>query len=171
MAKETGWTVGEIKGKGYRRLVPSPRPVEIVEKEDIKRLIDEGSIVIAAGGGGVPVLAGRGGGLTGLDGVIDKDLAAGVLAKDIGAGLLLIVTDVDRVHLNHGTPEEKEIETMNISDARDYLESGHFPSGSMGPKIEAAVQFLESGGKEVIITSMRLARKSLDGGAGTKIVP
>ena len=171
VAKEMGWTVGEIPGKGYRRLVPSPRPVEIVEKMDIKRLIDGGTIVIAAGGGGVPVLLNGNGGLTGIDGVIDKDLAAGVLARDIGADLLLIVTDVDRVHLNHGTPEEKEIETMDIPLASRYLEAGHFPAGSMGPKIEAAVRFLQSGGKEVIITSMRLARKSLDGGAGTRITP
>ena len=171
VAKEMGWTVGEIPGKGYRRLVPSPRPVEIVEKDDIKRLVDGGSIVIAAGGGGVPVLLNGNGGLTGIDGVIDKDLAAGVLARDIGADLLLIVTDVDRVHLNHGTPEEKEIETMDVSEASGYLEAGHFPSGSMGPKVEAAIQFLQSGGREVIITSIRLARKSLDGGAGTKIIP
>jgi carbamate kinase len=170
VAKEMGWTVGEIPGKGYRRLVPSPRPLEIVEKDAIKRLIDDGNIVIAAGGGGVPVLANGRGGLNGLDGVIDKDLAAGVLARDIGADLLLIVTDVDRVHLNHGTPQEEEIESMNLREAKEYLKAGHFPSGSMGPKIEAAIQFLESGGREVIITSIRLARRSLDGNAGTKIV-
>ncbi|MFQ5906320.1 MAG: carbamate kinase, partial [bacterium] len=107
----------------------------------------------------------------GVDGVIDKDLAAGVLARDIGAGLLLIVTDVDRVCLNYGTENQKEIEYMTVSEASRHMEGGQFPPGSMGPKIKAAIDFLESGGKQVIITSIRLARRSLDGQAGTRIVP
>ncbi len=168
-ARSMGWVVGEIPGKGYRRLVPSPKPLEIVEKSAVRNLIDAGNIVIAAGGGGVPVLLVKNGVLNGIDGVIDKDLAAGVLARDIGAGLLLIVTDVDRVHVHHGTPNQKEIDTMTVSEARKLAEEGHFPAGSMGPKIQAAVDFLESGGEEVIITSIRLAKKSLDGKAGTRI--
>lgn len=171
VAKEMDWTIREIPGKGYRRLVPSPRPLEIVEKAAIRRLVDAGNIVIAAGGGGVPVLAGKDGRLDGVDGVIDKDLAAGVLARDIGAGLLLIVTDVDRVCLNYGTENQKEIEYMTVSEASRHMEGGQFPPGSMGPKIKAAIDFLESGGKQVIITSIRLARRSLDGQAGTRIVP
>jgi carbamate kinase len=167
--RSMGWVIGEIAGKGYRRLVPSPRPIEIVEKNAVRKLIDAGNIVIAAGGGGVPVLLMKNGVLNGIDGVIDKDLAAGVLARDIGAGLLLIVTDVDRVHIHHGTPDQEEIDTMAVSEAKKLMEEGHFPAGSMGPKIQAAIEFLESGGDEVIITSMRLAKRSLDGKAGTRI--
>ena len=171
VAKGMGWTVGEIPDKGYRRLVPSPRPLEIVEKDAIRDLVDAGSIVIAAGGGGVPVVPGENGGLDGIDGVIDKDLAAGVLARDIEAGLLLILTDVDNIYLNYRTEDQKEIDHMSTNEARKYMEEGHFRSGSMGPKVNAAIDFIESGGKEVIITSIRLARKSLDGEAGTRIVP
>jgi len=141
-----------------------------VEKAAIKGLIDVGNIVIAAGGGGVPVLSGEGGRLDGVDGVTDKDLAAGVLARDIGAGLLLIVTDVDRVCLNYGADDQREIEEMTVAEARKHMEEGQFPPGSMGPKIQAAIDFLASGGKQVIITSIRLARRSLDGEAGTRIV-
>lgn len=171
VAKEMGWTVGDIPDKGYRRLVPSPKPLEIVEKGAIRKLVDAGTIVIAAGGGGVPVVPGKNGGLDGIDGVIDKDLAAGVLARDIKAGLLLILTDVDEVYLDYGTEDEKEIDRMSATEARQYIEKGHFPSGSMGPKVNAAIDFIESGGKKVIITSIKLARKSLDGKAGTSIVP
>ncbi len=171
VAREMGWTINEIPEKGYRRLVPSPRPLEIVEKEAVRSLIDAGSIVIAAGGGGVPVIRNKNGGLDGIDGVIDKDLAAGVLARDIGAGLLLIITDVDRIFLNYRTEDQKEIDCMSTTEARKYMEEGHFPSGSMGPKVNAAIDFLQSGGKEVIVTSIRLARKSLDGEAGTRIMP
>lgn len=171
IAKEMGWTINEIPEKGYRRLVPSPKPLEIVEKDAVRRLVDAGSIVIAAGGGGVPVVTNKDGGLDGIDGVIDKDLAAGVLARDIGAGLLLIITDVDKVFLNYKTEDQKEIDCMNTTEARKYMEEGHFRSGSMRPKINAAIDFLESGGQEVIITSIRVARKSLEGEAGTRIVP
>ena len=171
IAKEMGWTINEIPEKGYRRLVPSPKPLEIVEKGAVRRLVDAGSIVIAAGGGGVPVVINKDGGLDGIDGVIDKDLAAGVLARDIGAGLLLIITDVDKVFLNYKTEDQKGIDCMNTTEARKYMEEGHFRSGSMRPKINAAIDFLESGGQEVIITSIRVARKSLEGEAGTRIVP
>ena len=171
VAKEMGWTVGEIPNKGYRRLVPSPRPLEIVEKGAIRNLVDAGSVVIAAGGGGVPVVPGKNGDLDGIDGVIDKDLAAGVLARDIEAGLLLILTDVDNIYLNYRTEDQKEIDHMSTTEARRYMDEGHFPSGSMGPKVNAAIDFIESGGEKVIITSIRLARKSLDGEAGTHVVP
>jgi carbamate kinase len=171
LKKETGWVIEPIPGKGYRRLVPSPRPLEIAEKNVIKSLVDGGNIVIAAGGGGVPVIVSKNGVLDGVDAVIDKDLAAGVLARDVKADLLLMVTDVDRVCLDYGTPRQKEIDEMSVSMASSYMEVGQFPAGSMGPKIQAAIDFLKSGGSEVIITSIGLARKSLDGKAGTRIVP
>jgi len=169
-AKERSWVVKKDSNRGWRRVVPSPIPLEIVEKDSIKSLVEKGFIVIAAGGGGVPVFRREDGTLEGLDAVIDKDRASAVLARDIGAELLLILTEVEKVALYFGTPQQKELDKMTLEEAKRYLKEGHFPEGSMGPKIESAIQFLESGGKEVIITSIPKAYDSVKRKAGTRII-
>jgi carbamate kinase len=171
LAKENGWVVKEDRGKMWRRVVPSPIPLEIVEKKTIKTLVQNGVIVIAAGGGGIPVYVENNGGLEGVDAVIDKDRASAILARDIGAELLLILTEVEKVALNFGTLLQIDLNKLTVDEAKKYLQEGHFPPGSMGPKIEAAIQFLESGGKEVIITSIPKAYDSVKKrNAGTRIV-
>ena len=170
-SKERGWVVKKDSNRGYRRVVASPMPKEIVEKKTIKTLVAEGVVVIAAGGGGIPVCYNEDGTLQGIEGVIDKDRASAVLARDIQAELLLILTGVEKVALNFGTLLQKELEQITLAEAKKYLAEGHFPAGSMGPKIEAAISFLEAGGKEVIITSIEKAHDSVLGKAGTKIAP
>ena len=169
-AKERGWVMKKDSNRGYRRVVASPIPKEIVEKKTIKNLVEEGVVVIAAGGGGIPVCYNEDGTLQGIEGVIDKDRASAVLARDIQAELLLILTGVEKVFLNFGTLLQKELDKITLAEARQYLAEGHFPPGSMGPKIEAAISFLESGGKEVIITSIDKAHEAVLGKAGTKII-
>ncbi|MFC2088007.1 carbamate kinase [Calditrichota bacterium] len=169
LERQRGWTVKEDSGRGYRRVVPSPIPREIVEKDIIKLLVSRDIIVVAAGGGGIPVYREESGWLEGVDGVIDKDLASAVLAKDISAKELIILTSVDKVSLNFGKLGQKDLDNLNVSDAKKYLSEGQFPKGSMGPKITAAVSFLEKGGNKVIITSIEKAVDSLDGKSGTII--
>ncbi|WP_457566785.1 carbamate kinase, partial [Caldithrix abyssi] len=157
LVEKRGWIMKEDKGRGYRRVVASPKPIGIVEKDIIKHLVDMGVVVIAAGGGGIPVYIDHSkhpGWLEGLDGVIDKDLASAVLGREIDAEKLLIITGVEKVALNFGTPEQIDLDELTIADARKYLAEGQFPKGSMGPKIEAAINFIEGGGEEVIITSI-----------------
>ncbi len=170
-AKERGWTVKKDANRGWRRVVPSPIPLEIVEKETIKKLVHSGTVVIAAGGGGVPVYYNEDGQLHGLDAVIDKDRASAVLARDIEADLLIILTGEEKVALNFGTLLQKYLDQMSLGQAKEYLAQGHFPAGSMGPKIEAAITFLEAGGKEVIITSIEKGYEAIKGKAGTHIHP
>lgn len=170
-AKQRGWGVKKDSNRGWRRVVPSPIPLEIVEKSTIKNLVHSGIVVIAAGGGGVPVCYAENGFLQGVDAVIDKDRASAVLARDIQAELLLILTGVEKVALNHGTLLQRDLDQLTVSQAKEYLSQGHFPAGSMGPKIEAAVSFLESGGKEVIITSIEKGFEAMKGKAGTHIRP
>jgi carbamate kinase len=152
-------------------VVPSPKPLKIVNSKIIKQLVEQGVIVIAAGGGGIPVYIEIDGTYEGVDGVIDKDLASAVLAIEIKAQILAILTAVDYVYLNYKKPDEKRLERITLSEAKKYLNEGHFPSGSMGPKIEAAIKFLESGGNEVIITSLENAKKGFFENFGTKLVP
>jgi carbamate kinase len=169
-AKAKGWVVKEDRPKTWRRVVSSPIPLEIVEKKTIKNLVEKGVIVIAAGGGGVPVYEERNGSLEGVDAVIDKDRASAVLARDIGAELLLILTEVEKVATNFGTLLQIDLDKMTVEEAKKYQKEHHFPPGSMGPKIEAAIQFLESGGKEVIITSIPKAYDAVKKKtAGTRI--
>ena len=171
LAKENSWVVKEDRGKMWRRVVSSPIPLEIVEKKTIKTLVQNGVIVIAAGGGGIPVYVENDGKFEGVDAVIDKDRASAILARDIGAELLLILTEVEKVALNFGTLLQINLNKLAVEEAKKYLKEGHFPPGSMGPKIEAAIQFLESGGKEVIITSIPKAYDSVKKkNAGTRIV-
>ncbi len=172
-ADELGWTVGEDAGRGYRRLVPSPLPRRIVEIDAIRALIDHGSVVVAAGGGGVPVLA-DGPAYRVVDAVIDKDLAAQRLASALGAEALVLVTDVPRVLLDHGTDRAREITEMTADEARAHAQDGQFPEGSMGPKVRAAVDFLDEGGGTAVITDAARVRASLEPGpsgeTGTRIV-
>lgn len=171
LVEKRGWIVKEDKGRGWRRVVPSPKPIELVEKNVIKKLVEQDTIVIAAGGGGIPVYIEANGWLEGIDAVIDKDLASWVLAKDIGAEELMILTGVEKVALNFGKPNQTFIDKMTVSEAKQYLSEGHFPPGSMGPKIEASLNFLENGGERVIITSIENSLQAVKGKAGTVIFP
>jgi carbamate kinase len=154
----------------YRRVVASPKPLKIVEEDSIKILVAAGHLVIACGGGGVPVVCEKGG-LRGVEAVIDKDLASERLASTLGAEVLLILTDVERVAIRFGKPDQQHLQRISLAEAKRYLASGEFPAGSMGPKIEAAIRFLESGGKRAVITSLEKAQAALDGLAGTEILP
>ena len=154
---------------GYRRIVAAPRPVAIVEIDAIKALMDADQIVIACGGGGIPVME-QGYNLRGASAIIEKDLAAGLLAKEIDADVMMILTSVDNVTLNYGTPDEQPIRRMDIAQAKDYIEQGQFEFASMLPKISASIDFLEKGkGRKAIITSLDKAKASLEGQAGTRI--
>jgi carbamate kinase len=164
------WVIREDSGRGFRRLVPSPIPTRIINRHIIRQLVDQGAIVIAAGGGGIPVYIEQDGTYEGVDAVIDKDRATAVLARDIKARTLMILTGVDNVYLNFKKPNAVKLEKITLAEAKEYLSQGHFPAGSMGPKIEAAVGFLESGGEEVIITSLEKAKPALLDSAGTHIV-
>jgi len=168
LEESKGWRLVEDSGRGYRRVVPSPRPLKIIESRVIKHLAGAGVVVIAAGGGGVPV-AEVDGSLQGVEAVIDKDLATSTLAREIGAVSIVNLTQVDMVYLNYGESGQKALREVSLDEIEDYYGQGHFPPGSMGPKIEAAVEFLEAGGKEVIITSPDLVGAAMEGKAGTRI--
>lgn len=165
---EKGYHVREDAGRGWRRVVPSPDPIEIFEKEAIRQLVEARSIVIASGGGGIPVVK-EGEKLVGVDAVIDKDLAGERLAVDVEAKIFLILTDVDEVKLNYKTPQERGISHMTVEEAKRYREEGHFAKGSMEPKVRAAIRFIEAGGEKAIITSLDKAVDALEGNAGTTI--
>lgn len=168
LSKKRGWDMINDSGRGYRRVVPSPLPVGFVEEQCIKNLFDEGALIIASGGGGIPVIEDKGM-LKGVEGVIDKDHAASYMATLIQAEILLILTDVEKIALNYNMPGQKDLDHMTTAQARQYLKEGHFPSGSMGPKVESAINFLEKGGEKVIITSLEQAIEALRGNAGTTI--
>lgn len=166
-----GWVlVEDRRRRGFRRLVASPDPREIVEAAAIETLVRDGVLVIAGGGGGVPVVHTEIGGLRGVAAVVDKDLATALLAIDLRADLLLILTDVDRVSLNYDTEDETPVDSFEVSHARGSLRSGQFPPGSMGPKIEAACRFVEARGRDAVITSIPLAEDAVAGLAGTRVV-
>lgn len=169
--QKRGWNVVEDSGRGYRLVVPSPAPLHIVETEIVQMLLEEDTIVIAAGGGGIPVVIEENGVYADVDVVVDKDLASSVFARDLRAELLIILTGVKKVAINFNTPDEKTCDLLHVDEAMMYLQQGHFPLGSMGPKIKAAIDFLESGGKEVIITSIPKVGEALDGNNGTHIIP
>lgn len=171
LAEEMGWRMVQLPGQGYRRVVPSPRPVALVEGPAISRLFRDGAIVIAAGGGGIPVVAGPHGTLRGVEAVVDKDYTAALLARLVGADDLLILTDVEYVFLNYGRPDQEAVREMGVSEAKEHLAEGHFPPGTMRPKIEAVVGFIESGGRRAVVTSLDSAREALAGRTGTEIRP
>jgi carbamate kinase len=170
--RQEGWDLIEDANRGYRRVVASPVPLRIVELPVIRQLLDSGMVVIAVGGGGIPVVASQAGELHGVAAVIDKDLASALLANKLDADLLLISTAVDQVALNFGTPQQRWVDRLTLSEARRYLaEGGHFARGSMAPKIQAMVNYLERGGREGLITSPTSIEQALAGQTGTRIVP
>lgn len=169
LAAETGWDIAPTKG-GWRRVVASPRPVAIVEREMIRSLVADGHLVIAAGGGGTPVYQHETLGLEGVDAVVDKDRAAAILGRDIGAEVLVILTDVDRVYVDFGGPDQRGIERLTLSTAQELLRSGELGSGSMAPKVEAAADFVRNGGRRAIIARLDQGREAVAGSAGTEIV-
>jgi carbamate kinase len=171
IASETGWDFVEDSGRGWRRVVPSPMPLAILDTPAINALLAAGVIPIAAGGGGIPVVRAPGGGYRGVAAVVDKDLTSGLLAADVGAGQLVMLTGVERVALDFGKPTQRSIERLTVAEARKHLADGQFPPGSMGPKISAALQFIERGGPRAVITSLDKLDLALDGRAGTAIVP
>ena len=173
-AEEAMWEKGETwmedSGRGWRKVVPCPYPQEFAEVETIAGLIEQGTILIAGGGGGIPVIR-ENGSLRGVEAVIDKDLAASLLARSIGADILAILTDVSQVALNYGRPTQQNLSRMTASDARGYLEQGYFGKGSMEPKIRAAVEFVSAGGGQAVITSLENLVEGVKGRQGTRIVP
>lgn len=167
---EKGWIMKEDAGRGWRRVVPSPKPLEIVEKEVVRMLIERGVIVVAAGGGGIPVVR-ENGVLKGVEAVIDKDRASALLAIEINADELIILTGVEKVALNYNKPDQKFLDRLTVDEAMKYLNEGHFPAGSMGPKIEAAIDFVSATRKTCLITDMKKLKEALAGRTGTRIVP
>jgi carbamate kinase len=170
--KDMGWSVVEDAGRGWRRVVASPQPKEIVEFAAVKTLLDAGQIVITVGGGGIPVIDRGDGELIGTAAVIDKDFASSLLAQALKADMLLIATAVEKVAINFGKPEQKWLDKMTVAEAKAYLEEGtHFAKGSMAPKIQAAIWYLENGGKEAVITNPESIGRALKGETGTHITP
>jgi carbamate kinase len=167
--KEAGWQVMEDAGRGFRRVVPSPIPREIIELDVIRLLVDDGYIVIAAGGGGIPVIRNEQGDLEGVEAVIDKDMGSSLLARNLGADTFIISTSVDAVYLNFGQVDQKPLHRISLSEIKKYLKEGHFKPGSMRPKIEAVIGFIEGGGEKAIITSPENLLKAIKGETGTTI--
>jgi len=168
--EQFGWVVLEDAGRGFRRVVPSPIPREIVELDAIRLLVEKGYVVISTGGGGIPVFRNHDGDLEGVEAVIDKDRGASLLARNLGADTFIISTAVDSVYLNFGKENQKAIPRITLSEIKGYLSEGHFKPGSMKPKIEAIIEFLEGGGKKAIITSPENLVKSFRGESGTTIL-
>ena len=170
LARDFGWTVREDSGRGWRKVVPSPRPMRILDVESISKVLESAEVVIAAGGGGIPVVRGRDGQWRGVEAVIDKDYASALLASELDASLFIVLTGVDRVSLDFGKPTERKVDVMTVEEAEMHLAAGQFPAGSMGPKIEASVDFVRRSGRDVLITDVENLREALDGSAGTRIV-
>jgi len=173
LEQEKGYIVKEVKPgkeKSWRRVVPSPEPFEIVESNCIQALVDARAIVIASGGGGIPVMKKSDGTLVGLEAVIDKDKAGNKLAQEVNADIFLVLTDVEHALINFGKPDEKPLGKITVAEAEKYLEEDHFLAGSMGPKVTAAIRFVKAGGEKSIITSLANAVDALEGKIGTIIV-
>ncbi len=164
------WKMVEDAGRGYRRTVPSPQPERIIQSHMIRALCYSGNVVIALGGGGIPMIKGEDEKYVGIEAVIDKDLSSAVLATDIKADLFVILTGVDKVCLNYGKEDEQPLEHLTCSQAKQYMQEGHFPAGSMGPKVSAALHYLENGGRKAIITNAESLENALDGKGGTHMV-
>jgi len=169
LAKEKGWTIVEDAGRGYRRVVPSPKPLEVVEIATIRQIVEDGGVVIAAGGGGIPVSRQWNGSLHGVEAVIDKDLASSLLARLLGCQTLVIVTGVERVALRFGKPDQRDLDRATPDDLQGWMDEGHFPPGNMGPKIQAAIEFVRGGGREAVITSPAGLADALERTTGTLV--
>lgn len=169
--EEQRWAMIEDAGRGWRRVVASPKPIEIIEEPSIRLLLEHDVVVVAAGGGGIPVIRRLDGGLEGVAAVIDKDFSSSLLAQRLGAEVFVISTSVDKVVLNFRKPDQQDIDEMTVAEASRYLDEGQFAPGSMQPKIEAAVEFLEAGGKRVIISQPHLLEMAIEGKTGTHILP
>jgi carbamate kinase len=167
--RQLGWQIVEDAARGYRRVVPSPEPVEIVELEVIRDLVNAGVLVVAGGGGGIPVVR-SGGGVKGVEAVIDKDRASALLATQLGADVFAISTDTDYVYLDYKKPTQRHLKLVSAAEMEAHYQAGHFPPGNMGPKIESVLRFLRSGGKEAVITTHEHLCDAVDGAAGTRIV-
>ena len=167
--KESGWQVAEDAGRGFRRVVPSPIPREIIELDAIRLLLQRGYVVVAAGGGGIPVIRNEQGELEGVEAVIDKDLGSSLLARNLGADTLIVSTAIDAVYLNFGEKSQKSLRRVSLAEIKRYLKEGHFKPGSMRPKIEAVIEFLEASGEKAIITSPENLLKAVKGELGTTI--
>ncbi|MEN8222915.1 MAG: carbamate kinase [Acidobacteriota bacterium] len=170
LVKENHWTMVEDAGRGFRRVVPSPKPIDIVPKRAIRGMVEKGIIVVAAGGGGIPVFLNSSGYVEGVEAVIDKDFASSLISKEAGVDLFIILTGVDRVVENFGKPDAVPLKVIDIKKAEKMLEDGQFPPGSMGPKISASIDYIKNGGSEVLITSAEKLRAALIGRSGTRIV-
>jgi len=166
-----GWNCVDDAGRGWRRVVASPLPKAIIERDAILNMIQAGFVVICSGGGGIPVVENEQGELVGVEAVIDKDFAGSLLATSVGADLFLISTAVEKVALNFNTPDEKWLDRISLAEARQYLSEGHFAKGSMGPKIQAIIWFLERGGRQALVTNPENIERALDGETGTWIEP
>jgi len=170
LANEKKWTMIEDAGRGYRKVVPSPKPIDVVSKWIIRDLVRAGRVVIAAGGGGIPIIINGRGLFKGMEAVIDKDYVASLIAREVKVDLFIILTNIERVFLDYGSPEERPVDVMTAAEAKEYLSQGQFPPGSMGPKIEAAIEYIQAGGKEVLITSASHLKAALIKRSGTRIV-
>jgi len=165
-----GWNVQRDPGRGWRRYVPSPRPIKVLQHRMIRDAARQGHIVVAGGGGGVPIRREEGGRYVGVEAVVDKDLTSSVLATDIGANLLIILTAVPQVFVNFGTPEQRALGAVTLEEIEALQREGHFPHGSMGPKVEAVIQYLRNGGRRALITDPESLPRAIEGRAGTHIV-
>jgi carbamate kinase len=168
--RDSGWVVGEDAGRGWRRLVPSPVPTKVIQRTMIREAAAQGHIVVAAGGGGIPVLRNDDGEYVGVEAVIDKDRTSGVLARQVNADLLIILTAVDRVYLRYNQPDQVPLGAVTLSECARYIDEGHFPPGSMGPKVGAIHDFLTHGGRRALITAPDKLEAALEGDAGTHFV-
>ncbi len=167
---QLGWKVKEDAGRGWRRLVPSPKPLKVVQRHMIRDATRAGHIVVACGGGGIPIKRQEDGGYAGIEAVIDKDLTSSVLASDVGASLLVILTAVPKVYVNFGKPDQRTLDAVTLQELEKLHAEGHFPPGSMGPKIEAVIRFLQSGGKRALITNPESLPQAIEGRAGTHFI-
>lgn len=170
LMKQKGWHMKEDAGRGWRKVVPSPKPLEIIQLEGVKTLLEAGHCVIAGGGGGIPVIRDASGLLVGVEAVIDKDRLSSLLAEQLGADTYVILTGVDKVALDFGKPTQRWMDRMTVTEAKKHLAEGQFPAGSMGPKIESAIAFIEAGGHEVLITSPEALGREDYATVGTRIV-
>ena len=168
---QDGWAMVEDAGRGWRRVVPSPQPQEIIERAAIETLIKNGFIVVAVGGGGIPVVRDEEGNLSGVEGVIDKDLASSLLATRLNADLLLISTAVEKASLYYNKPNQQDLDIITLNEAKRYYDEGHFAKGSMGPKVRAILNYLEQGGRAALVTKPETIGRALSGRTGTWIMP